>query len=74
MGKEGKRAILPFPFLSSMRSYFLLMINSLEVPVCHPSPFLTLSPFASLRINSTKGHPKRSEGSQDKLREESEML
>ena len=77
MGKEGERAILPFPFLSSMRSYFLLMIkmtDSLKVLVCHPSPFATLSPFASLRINSTRDHPERSEGSRGKLREGSAML
>jgi hypothetical protein len=39
--------------------------------ILNPSPFVTLSPFASLRINSAKGHPERSEGSQGKLREES---
>ena len=52
------------------------MIDSQKVPIVilNPSVFVTLSPFASVRINSTKGHPEWSEGSQGKLREGSEML
>jgi predicted secreted hydrolase len=46
--------------------------------MCHPES-IRCAPYhirfgASLRINSTKGHPERSEGSQGKLREESFII
>ena len=54
-----------------------------EAVCCHSKPFVMCHPEsirfapypirfgASLMLNSTKGHPERSEGSQGKLREES---
>jgi hypothetical protein len=54
MGKEGERAILPFPFPSSMGVGILFLEASLIKPLCYPhlQPVITISCYVLLLLIS----------------------